>query len=103
MSQPKETRDDRVAKLKRKFLALNKVRRIKEYVRYDRAADGDLPHPYPQEYVENCRDALWELLWEDYEKEDKLPNLERYVRMVRRRPSKSFFPDPATKPDNDDS
>lgn len=102
MSPTKETRDDRVAKLKGKFLALPRIRRLKEFVRYDRAADGDLPHPFPKDYVEECRDALWELLWEDYEKEDRLPDLERLVRLVRRRPSKSFFPDATSAKDDDD-
>ncbi len=102
MSPIRETRDDRVAKLKGKFLALNRLRRLKEFVRYDRAADGDLPHPFPQDYVEECRDALWQLLWEDYEKEDRLPDLERLVRMVKRRPSRSFYPDAPSVPDDDD-
>ena len=51
----KETRDDRVERLKNKFRSMPLHERVDEYVRYDRAADGELPHPYPQEYVEDCQ------------------------------------------------
>lgn len=83
-----ESRQDRIAKLKRKFLSLNKVQRIHEFVRYDRAKNGDILHGLPQEYVEECRDALWEMVLEDFE--NNRSRVDRLVTAARKRPSEPF-------------
>ncbi len=96
---PKETRDDRVAKLKQKFLSLHPDERIDEYVRYNRAAKGELPHELPQEYIEECRDALYELLFEDYGKVQALDFLDFLIEQAEENPSRPFIHDPDSKDD----
>ncbi len=91
---PNETRDDRVERLKNKFRSTPLDERVGEYVRYDRAAGGELAHPYPQEYVEDCRDALSEMLFEDYGKVQALDLLDWLIEEARERPSKPFIRDP---------
>ncbi len=91
-----ENRRDRIARLKRKFLPLSKIRRLLEFVRYDRAKNGQLPHPFPDEYVEDCRQALWELLLEDYENDND--RLSRVLRLAEKRPSDPFIKAEAQTP-----
>ena len=97
---PNETREDRVDRLKNKFRSMPFDERVGEYVRYDRAANGELPHPYPQEYVEDCRDALWEMLFEDYGKIRGLDLLDALLEIAREHPSKPFICGP--NPSDDD-
>lgn len=91
-----ENRRDRVARLKRKFLRLSRVERVKEFVRYDRAKNGLLPHPFPEEYVEDSRQALWEMLVEDYK--DDNDRLGKWIRGFERRPSEPFIKAEAKTP-----
>jgi hypothetical protein len=83
-----ESRQDRIARLKRKFLSLTKIQRLLEFVRYDRAKNGQLPHGMPQELVEECRDALWEMVLEDFENDRA--RVDRLVTAARKRPSEPF-------------
>lgn len=91
-----ESRRERLERLKRKFMGLSKIRRLLEYVRYRRARDGDLPHPYPQAYVDDVAQALWEMVCEDYP--DRAQR-ERFVDLASKRASEPFMvPDPPKKP-----
>lgn len=90
-----ESRRERLERLKRKFMALSKIRRLLEYVRYRRARDGELPHPYPQAYVDDVTQALWEMVCEDY---PERPQRERFVDLASKRASEPFMvPDPPKK------
>lgn len=91
-----ERRQDRIAKLKRKFLSLTKIQRLLEFVRYDRAKNGDIPHGLPQEYVEECREALWEMVLEDFENDRA--RVDRLVTAARKRPSEPFIKAEALTP-----
>jgi hypothetical protein len=83
-----ENRQDRIARLKRKFLSLTKIQRLLEFVRYDRAKNGDILHGLPQDYVEECRDALWEMVLEDFENDRG--RVDRLLTAARKRPSEPF-------------
>jgi hypothetical protein len=91
-----ESRRERLERLKRKFMGLSKIRRLLEYIRYRRARDGDLPHPYPQAYVDDVAQALWEMVCEDYP--DRAQR-ERFVELAGKRTPEPFMvPDPPKKP-----
>ncbi len=87
---PTEDRFDRIARLKRKFLSLSKAGRIKQYVRYDRAVQGELPIPegMPMEYFHDCREALADLLYEDFDGD--VLRIPRFLEIARRRQSEPF-------------
>ena len=87
-----ESKRDRLERLKRKFMGLQKVRRLLEYVRYRRARDGDLPHPYPQAYVDDVAQALWEMVCEDYPEKSQR---ERFIDLADKRAAEPF-PDPSS-------
>ena len=79
---------ERVRRLKNKFVSLSKVERLREYVRYERAATGVLAHRLPTEYVNEVFMALEELLMDDFENDRR--KLERWLDVIRRSPSRPF-------------
>jgi hypothetical protein len=87
MGQKPETRSERIERLKNKFRTLGGLRLLKEYVRYERARDGTLPHPFPPSYVEEIMEALERLIREHYD-DGRL--VEKRLDIVRRFPSEPF-------------
>ncbi|MEY4744516.1 MAG: hypothetical protein RL272_461 [Candidatus Parcubacteria bacterium] len=83
-----ESKRERLERLKRKFMGLSKIRRLIEYVRYRRARDGDLPHPYPQAYVDDVTQALWEMVCEDYPEKSQRA---RFIDLAAKRASEPFL------------
>ena len=87
---PKETRDDRVRRLKNKFRTLGGLGLVKEYIRYERAKDGTLPHQFQAQYIEEIMAAMEQLIREHYKDDGR--HIVRTLGMVRKYPSKPFLP-----------
>lgn len=88
MTTAPEDRRDRIERMKRKFMRLSKTERIAEFVRHERALLGALPHKFPQEYLEDCVEALGQMMGVDYA--DNPPRLDRALRLMRTVNSKPF-------------
>lgn len=79
---------ERVARLRNKFRRLSRTERMREYVRYERAATGELTHALPTDYVNEVLMALEEHLLEEFGGD--WHRMERWLDVVRRRPSRPF-------------
>jgi len=86
--QAREVRE-RVRRLKNKFRSLTRVELLHEYVRYERALDGELPHPFPNAYVTEVFMALDDLVNETFDSD--WPKANRFLDIVRKRPSRPFI------------
>lgn len=82
-------RRQRIDHFKRKFLNLRKVDLLREYVRYERARDGTLPHPFPQAYVDEAVIALDELLIERFGERSRA--VRRMLDILRRQEPRPFI------------
>ena len=88
MDPPKETRGQRVSRLKNKFRHLGSHGLLREYVRYERAKAGQLAHPYPPEYVAEVMDALQQLILERFDNDGQ--RIGRFLKIVRKKDSEPF-------------
>jgi len=79
---------ERVGRLRNKFRSLTKVERMREYVRYERAATGELAHRFPTDYVNEVLMALEEHLLEEFGGDWQ--KMERWLDVVRKQPSRPF-------------
>lgn len=88
--RPTETRAQRIERLKNKFRRLGGPSLLKEYVRYERAKDGQLPHPFPADYVEEIMEALEQLIREKFDDDGK--RIVRYLEILRKKDPQPFLP-----------
>ncbi|MEK9152607.1 MAG: hypothetical protein AAB692_04535 [Patescibacteria group bacterium] len=86
----KENRGERIDRLKNKFRSLSRIRKLQELLRYNRALRGELPIPpgVPRKYLEECHEALKDLVIEEFEP----GTLGHFLELMRLKPSKPFSP-----------